>query len=82
MDLDQILAPGAGSANPASRPIAYSGTVSRLDGVGAAFVVVPALSLDYEHGPVKLLAGAVPAEGQDCLVIFDESNTPWALLSA
>lgn len=78
MDLDQILAPGNSSASPASAPVAYSGKVSRLDGQGNAFVVVPALSLDFEHGPVNVTSGGTaPPEGTACLVVFDQASHPW-----
>ena len=72
MDLDQITRP---QITAAQTPPAYAGRVSRLNG-GDAYVVVPSLSDEYEHGPI-LPSGVHLEEGDDVLVVFDEEQRPW-----
>lgn len=74
MDLDQITRP---LVQAASTPPAYAGKVSRLDDQGNAYATVPALSDEYEHGPLKHGPGAAPSVGSDVLVVFDEDHHPW-----
>lgn len=76
MDLTLVTKASA----PLAGPTNYTGTVSKVDSTGT-WVIIPALTLDYAHGPVKLAVAEPVIVGQEVLVIFDSDQRPWITAS-
>jgi hypothetical protein len=75
MDSATLLARSAAQAVARSSQ-AYAAHISRITGQGT-YAIAPSRSLTYEYGPVQFTGPDHFVEGDPCLLVFDEAQTPW-----